>query len=177
MVNVPNKLRLVLWAHCNRACQGCCNESYDLTKIDMWEGDGEWDEISVTGGEPLLFPKNTEKVLEWIGLLHPRSKVWLYTSPNTERQVTDLLKMQWLVDGITWTVHDRDDLELFAKYCLSFSLTRSMRVNVFKAVGEINESKLSPRWKVKQGIEWIKDYPLPEGEILRVANPAMWSQP
>lgn len=79
------KLRLLVTAKCHNKCPMCCNNQFDFEKIPVVDR-LDYDEISITGGEPML-PGNSQNVI-WLvegiqaaqyamGL--PKSKFYLYT--------------------------------------------------------------------------------------------------
>lgn len=47
------KLRLLVTAKCHNKCPMCCNNQFDFEKIPVVDR-LDYDEISITGGEPLL---------------------------------------------------------------------------------------------------------------------------
>lgn len=47
------KLRLLVTAKCHNKCPMCCNNQFDIEKIPVVDR-FDYDEISITGGEPLL---------------------------------------------------------------------------------------------------------------------------
>lgn len=47
------KLRLLVTAKCHNKCPMCCNKQFDFEKIPVVDR-LDYDEISITGGEPLL---------------------------------------------------------------------------------------------------------------------------
>ncbi|MBU1087771.1 MAG: hypothetical protein KKD05_09695, partial [Candidatus Omnitrophica bacterium] len=51
------KLRLLLFTECNRNCNGCCNNDWDLKSLLNEHLFKEYSEILLTGGEPMLHPE------------------------------------------------------------------------------------------------------------------------
>ena len=92
----------------------------------------------------------------------------LYTAKS--KRPLDLIAMLNWVDGITLTLHEQYDVRAFVALN-AFILTipnigsKSLRLNVFSHV-DLTNVNTSP-WVVKDGIEWIDDCPLPDGEVLR----------
>lgn len=147
-------LRLLLFAACNRTCPGCCNNDWDLgelPRVDSYEG---YDQIILTGGEPMLRPELVVCVAADI-----RSKVdaqiILYTARPGE-----LPGVMPFLDGVTVTLHEQTDVAEFARLPV---LPGSLRLNVFEGVDMAFVDTWG--WKVKHGIKWIKDCPLPENEV------------
>lgn len=50
------KLRLLLFKECHRGCEGCCNKDWDLKSLLKADNFLPYDEILLTGGEPMLDP-------------------------------------------------------------------------------------------------------------------------
>lgn len=47
------KLRLLVTEKCHNKCPMCCNNKFDIEKIPVVDR-FDYDEISITGGEPLF---------------------------------------------------------------------------------------------------------------------------
>lgn len=158
------KLRLLLFADCNRHCAGCCNKDWNLESLPICTDYTPYDEILLTGGEPMLKPDLTVQAIQEIRQ-QTNAPIILYTA--------DLAKPIWLyfinslIDGLTVTLHTPGDVRVFESYDRYFTppehMKGRMRLNVFKEAGEV---RAKPHWKVKPGMEWIKNCPLPEGEVL-----------
>jgi hypothetical protein len=71
-------------------------------------------------------------------------------------------------DGLTVTLHTQQDVakfKAFDRYILPpVRRRKSLRLNIFKGV-DLKGYK-PEGWVIKDGIEWIKNCPLPEGETL-----------
>lgn len=160
------KLRLFLWSDCNRSCEGCCNKDWDIAKLPVYDGKTKYDSILLTGGEPLL---NWRKVCEIVTKLNAAKafgKIILYTADQDH-----LINVINYFDGVTLTLHTQEDADDF--YLLDGRLKEMiarghlytdkhmLRLNVFKGI----TVKPSGIWNVKYDMEWIKDCPLPEGEV------------
>ena len=50
------KLRLLLFTDCNRNCEGCCNNDFDLNALKVETDFRQYDKIFLTGGEPMIAP-------------------------------------------------------------------------------------------------------------------------
>lgn len=167
------KLRLLVTAFCPNKCPMCCNNSWDFSKlpiVDRWD----YDEIMITGGEPLCFPDHISDLLYSIRQVlkveqkHP--KIYLYTA-NAEYDIWAQV-LEYL-DGIVYTPHKTEDIESFVilnQWLLinkSYYSKISFRLNLFEDM-----EKLLPKdidlslWKVKH-MAWVKDCPVPEGEDFR----------
>jgi MoaA/NifB/PqqE/SkfB family radical SAM enzyme len=167
------KLRLIVTRECNRNCAGCCNnqDAYVESKIPDFDGVYEgYDEIMVTGGEPLIYPRVTQFIAVRAKVTNPKVKMILYTAEVSKKEeIIDLLQD---FDGITVTLHDQKDVDDFRR--LNFALMRiktwirdnnkTLRLNVFKGVDVYMQNDYL--WKIRDNIEWIENCPLPEGETI-----------
>lgn len=151
-------LRLLLFSSCNRACPGCCNKQWDLDALPVGDGYAGYDQIILTGGEPML---NPSLVMQTIRDIRQESSaaIILYTA-KPER----LPFVMPYLDGATVTLHEQADVAVFRALP---KMRGSLRVNVFAGVdiGPV------PGWKVKRNIEWIEDCPLPENEVFMRLSP------
>lgn len=166
---MKNKLRLILWEDCPRSCPGCCNNDFDiqgLPKISFYDL-YSYDEIFLTGGEPMMHP---DRLLEMLYVIATCSdaEIYVYTA-----KIDDLLAVVGILhacDGLTVTLHEQEDVKAFLKlnaFVNTFNmLEKSLRLNVFEGVKLPIPPYEMEMWKVKKDIKWIKDCPLPEGETL-----------
>lgn len=176
------KLRLLVTAACPNSCPMCCNRKYDLEAlpvVDRWD----YDEISLTGGEPLMFTEPlAARLADSIrttaaaqGL--PRPKIYLYTACF---RLSRLIYAAGHFDGITLTPHrpgDIKDLCIFNDAVLKtrdiqppYPIT-SLRLNLFPDMKALLPETLDlSMWRVKD-LVWLDDCPLPAGEdFRRIAN-------
>ena len=156
-------LRLILLTECNRSCEGCCNQDWDLEGLEQERDFTQYDQILITGGEPMLFPGQLRYTIEYIRK-QTQAPIYVYTAKVDDINATaDILR---LVDGMTVTLHEQDDLipvVVFDMMRHKEFKDKSMRLNVFKGV----KAPALSRWQYKTDIEWIKDCPLPSNEVLR----------
>ena len=170
-------LRLITTYDCNRNCKGCCNKQipfretvvqpFDSRITPIWN----FDEIILTGGEPLLHQYRLLALTNYIKIVAPDSKLILYTAKTDEIKL--IMRLFKTLDGLTITVHTKEDIDNFMR--LNFALLRikrylldnnkSLRLNIFKEA-DFNTPNLS-LWKIKRNIEWIEDCPLPINETIR----------
>lgn len=158
------KLRLLITEKCNRNCEGCCNKEWDLSSLPICTSFDGYDEIKLTGGEPLLKPSILIDVIAKIRHDNPLAKIFLYTA-NTYDDT--LLAFIDLVDGMTYTIHEQKDVQYFLDFndCLINSdKYKSLRLNIFKGV-ELPEDVNLSYWKVSMNRVWTKNCPLPNGEV------------
>lgn len=168
------KLRLLVTTKCPNKCPMCCNNSWDFDKlpvVDRWN----YDEIMITGGEPLLFVDSLAENLISLQTIFDMEginpKIYIYTADCT-RNVTKIL---YYVDGIVLTPHKELDIEHFIRlnnYLLKHKddndiKNASLRLNLFPDMKALLPKDIDlSLWQVKD-MEWIKDCPVPEGEDFR----------
>lgn len=173
------KLRLLVTTKCNNKCPMCCNKQFDFNKVDIvnrWD----YDEIMITGGEPLLFLLETASIASHIkGIQKAQgyncSKIYVYTS-CISLNIVNILNF---VDGVTVTIHNKKDISKFielSEYLLNNKLNysikdKSLRLNLFPDIKALLPKDIDlSLWKIKD-IEWVKDCPIPEEEdFRRIAN-------
>ena len=156
------KLRLLLWEECNRTCPYCVNQQWDLSALPKCRDFNGFDEVMLTGGEPMLHP---ERVLDVIRYIRKTvlAKIYVYTA-----NVYDpLMALQVLAaaDGITVTLHEPCDVspfQLFAQATETFD--RSKRVVVGP---DVFLPSIPVGWLEKRIEKFVLDCPLPQGEIFR----------
>lgn len=167
------KLRLLVTSDCPNACPLCCNKQFDIKDIpvvDNWN----YEEIMITGGEPLLYPNRLEKLCKAIRevteQMGSRPKIYLYTArpewSSFERAVN------YYADGIVVAPHSVTDIKYFRqtnnnllKHRYGKYLECSLRLKVFPEVRDALPENLKC-WKVEH-TEWIENCPLPVGEDFR----------
>lgn len=164
---MKNKLRLILFEKCNRTCPGCCNNDYDLEALPVCDSFEGYDEVILTGGEPMLQPQLVKDVCADIMSTNSSAKILMYTAKS--KPAKDLVSIAVFLDGITLTLHEQYDAPNFAKLIDEFGKHHtgwlSLRANVFDNV-DISDVDVPSTWNVRTGYKWIKDRPLPEGETL-----------
>lgn len=160
------KMRLILWPDCPRRCPGCCNNDFDIDALPVPGTFKGYNEIILTGGEPLMWP-----VLAANAAIVARAgadegaRVLLYTA---NYGIAAHRRVLPYVDGLTITLHEQADVEPFMRLynwlCeAEVARFKSLRLNVFEGV--VCPDRLEC-FKIKSGIVWRKDCPLPEGEVL-----------
>lgn len=160
-----SKLRLVVTERCNRNCEGCCMKAWK-ERVPKFTGDyADYDEVLLTGGEPLLeWDKLTKNIREI--RRDTSADIFLYTAYRNKKTILALLMF---VDGITLTFHEQSDTEGwndFQELLLTTDMRgKSLRLNVFEGISLEGLNLIG--WKVKDNMHWIEDCPLPEGEVIR----------
>lgn len=156
------KLRLILFPECNRKCSGCCNKDWNITELPVCVDFSGYDEYLLTGGEPML---KQDVILDTVQKIRKVStgKIFLYTAMvQFPYAILSLLEK---LDGITITLHDQKDVIdfIYLDSLLKDVKNKNLRLNVFK---EVHIPYARSAWKLKDNITWIKNCPLPEGEVL-----------
>jgi hypothetical protein len=167
---IMKTLRLLLFDDCTRSCSGCCNKSWDLDKLERETDFAPYDEIMLTGGEPMLRPDIIVRAMIQIFKTNIRAKIILYTAKVDD--LKEMARVLNLLDGLTATLHEEKDLADFINLN-NFLLDeknqhlqdRSYRLNIFKEVN-MPEMNLS-LWQIKNNIEWIPNCPLPINEVYK----------
>ena len=164
------KLRLLFTTDCSRSCEGCCNKQFNLSNLPIFykEDITQYDEVYITGGEPLLHSSELYWLCKDLKEINPNIKIIIYTAYTKYWGFSNRLLIA-LVDGFTITLNDQkacDEYEKTEPQLLQFNnrfLTKSIRLNIFEGIA------YPKRWKdeyqVKDNIVWLKDCPLPEDEI------------
>ncbi len=170
------KLRLIVWPNCRRNCPGCCNKDWDIENLSavvkvvgysrFVVDISEYDEIMLTGGEPMLYPDRLLVIINEIRY-QTDAPIYVYTAELDETYLA--MKVLEVVDGMTVTLHDQEDVEPFKRFMSfmpqSMREEKSLRLNMFKGVHDIG-GYYGRNWRIKRDIEWIENCPLPEGEVL-----------
>jgi hypothetical protein len=162
-----SKLRLLVTKDCPKSCEGCCNKQWDLDALPIETDFSGYDEIYLTGGDPLFRFWETERAIKAIRKQAPYVPIYLYTS-----YLRDHLAIYSVVPslaGMTITLHNEQDAHDMVEclhYFSGWEQIRSYRLHIFKDVYFPREI-LPAAWQVREGIEWIENCPLPEGEVFK----------
>lgn len=160
------KLRLLLFKEWLKDCEGCCNKNWDLDSLPIAGSFKGYDEIMLTGGEPMLKPTLVFETIRRIRDENQHAKIYLYTSYLTSQLI--LFCARNYIQGVVITLHDQSEVEDFMFFDIGLSQItyhshQSLRLNIFDNVSVPNV-KLKCNWKIKKNIRWIKNCPLPENE-------------
>lgn len=132
----------------------------------------DYDEIMITGGEPLLYPLLVRELIQGLRVLRhgTQTKFYVYTSVAHPAIFPTVLDE---ADGIVLTPHNEGSIDLFCR--LNANLLRapektngkSLRLCLFPDIKAMLPQGIDlSLWQVKD-IEWKKDCPLPYGEDFR----------
>ena len=161
--------RLIITLDCPRSCPYCCNKQGDMlesaTRIsDLRELDG-YDEVCVTGGEPMIDPWRTMKIVAFLQTFDFK-KIYLYTAMFGLR-MDRLLKM---VDGVHYTLHaplTRKDVNGFYRMQALVSDDPDKSCRLYIDPGIISPITIYPdAWARVEVKPWLDDCPLPPNETL-----------
>lgn len=158
-------LRLLITEKCNRNCPDCCNKQMDLETLPVCTSYKGYDEIILTGGEPMLMPNKVRMLVNTIRKqTRDETKIYMYTAKTDNLQ--GALSVLYFLDGMTVTIHDIGDWTPFGKFNsrLPVKCDKSLRLNVFKTC-RLRNYYMFDKWKVKDDVEWLKDCPLPPNEV------------
>lgn len=163
------KLRLLLNPDCDRACAGCCNKTIALNSLPICTDFTPYEEIMLTGGEPMLHPIPLMQTIRRIRASGTKARIFLYTARTVPEYALGAVLSH--LDGLTITIHEPHDVEpflAFARYAKLWKLTknRSLRVNVFKPMALPDDEPSLDDWLIKANMEWIINSPLPKDEVL-----------
>lgn len=167
------KLRLLLWPDCNRSCSGCCNKSWDLSALPICTDYTGYDEILLTGGEPMLYP---DRLITAAQQIRQTSAAPLYVYTAKTDDIPAFRRVLKEVQGMCVTLHGPADLAPFTALYESLRMApvfghKSLRLNIFKSVGWRWEDRPFYGWHLKPDMEWITNCPLPADEVFMRVGP------
>lgn len=156
------KLRLLITHKCNKKCLLCCNNNFDLSNLPVCKSFKDYSEISLTGGEPLLYPRTVVHVCRTIQWQNSKAKIYLYTA-----DVKALYKLLIVgiipFDGITLSLHSQFEASLFSRIdkLIDIPAFMSLRLKVFE---DIHIRLPYNQWKTEYDTKWVENCPLPKDE-------------
>jgi organic radical activating enzyme len=110
-----NTARVIVTYKCHRNCPECVNTAHPRETVPVLERQDlkQFDEVVITGGEPLLFP---EKVQDLANVL---KRVILYTAvPDWDA----LESVAGYIEAVTISLRNDDDVSRFNDYAESWAL-------------------------------------------------------
>lgn len=165
--------RVIVTYQCNRSCPGCCNgHGNEVRKIENIEELLGYEEIILTGGEPMLLGTRIHDFIFNLRSLGYSGCIYLYTAYWKDNRVNhELIKA---VNGITFTIHaEANDADIIALKSLSkqkrldeskFSSRLIIDSRVYEKY-DLSNIDLT-NWDVIRKLQW-KDYcPPAENEEL-----------
>ncbi len=164
------KLRLLLLEDCPRSCKWCANQFWDLKSLPIEDQFDQYDEIMLTGGEPMLEP---QLVMDTVKKIKDTSnaKIFLYTAKTDLQTIPALFSVLPYIDGLSVTVLNGGDAQqlYYLNRLLQTSWNTSIRrdtlfkINVFENFNFGFDTSL---WKIKHK-KWFKHKHLPENEVFK----------
>jgi len=157
------KLRLLVTRACDRNCPKCANKNHDLDALPVITGFGGFEEVILTGGEPMLKPELVLDTITAVRVLNPDAKIYVYTARVGATDAA--LDVAFESDGMTVTLHEQADVEPFLAFAVvgkELLPKRNMRLHVFEGI-KLPFSVLAG-WKLKR-CTWVDDCPVPEDEV------------
>ena len=160
--------RVLVTKKCNRRCRGCVNKS--LKNIDRvaFEDLLKYEEISITGGEPMLISERVVEMIHRLRFQGYTGKIYLYTTDASnvgKYWGADLCIDE--VDGITFTLHfnsnknrlkvDLKNLRKLDKYLRKHDRSgKSDRLYIDSRIYDNEYAKsLTGGWREIRPLEWI----------------------
>lgn len=167
--------RVIVAYKCNRKCENCCNEHIQDVPEIQFEDLLKYEEIVITGGEPMLI---APRVVEMVHRLRDkgfRGKIWLYTATFDKKHWAHNMLIRD-VDGITYTFHadytnrDISMLKDLTEFLNSGGFPGSYRLMVDSRVMRdisLQDIKGIRKWTEVKSLIWRADEcPVPEHEDL-----------
>lgn len=157
------KLRLLLFEKCNRTCKGCCNQYWDLGSLPRAKRFHQYNEVLLTGGEPMLDPLliiNTAKKIS----SYSNAKIFLYTAKIDDWQA--VLSVLHYIDGMSVTLHKQSDVRRFQHLndvLVRSKIKKSLKINIF---GNVRIGFNVDLWRIKHK-KWIDHQHLPKNEVFK----------
>ncbi len=171
------KARIIVTTKCNRHCKGCCNDQEAFKNIECLDDINsllEFEEIIITGGEPMLIASEVYLFLSDLRkrLLYP-GKIYIYTALFNELLIEDYSRIMDFADGLTYTLHyEATDQEVtwlaFLSKLLPCMADRVYRLSIDSRLYnryDFSNIDLSA-WSVIRKIQWQDNCQLPPGERL-----------
>ena len=174
---MKRKARVMLTQTCPRDCDECCNKySTTIESLETLKDRAallNFDEIMLTGGEPMLYPGYVLEVATW--LKNNGKKVYLYTTMWAYWLGEELLDV---LDGVHYTCHhpfsgdDPHNLHDFFEDIRGRD--GSYRLTLDPAIDKPVSLEPASLSQIKV-LEWIKDCPLPEEKLYLLEETCYYS--
>jgi organic radical activating enzyme len=166
------KARVLITRECNRKCPNCCSEYNTVMKgmkeISSIDALKDYDQIMITGGEPMLLPEAVRVYSEGLKRNNPDCTIYLYTALYK----SNLYDIMDIIDGIHYTLHIHSTPQDIANFNSFQELARlypdkSIRAYIDPAV-QLPVTIYPWIYKRLEVKPWILEgaCPLPEGEDL-----------
>jgi len=143
----------------------CQNQHWDLAALAREIHFGEYSEIMLTGGEPMLVPEVVISTAKKIRS-GSQAKIYLYTAKTDNWQA--ILSVLLFIDGMSVTPHNQTDIAHFEKLnkiLYGSQINKSLKLNLFTDYEFVIEGNLD-MWRVKRKV-WFKTKHIPKNEIFK----------
>ena len=128
-----NNCRVVLTDRCNLTCDFCCMKETDIhysfkNQTALWIAQQRYDEIGITGGEPLL---EFDRLVQFICLVryfNPDAKVYLYTNGVLLESETAITLKTAGLTGINWSPHHKPTIFDYQRICFIHNYVTPVRI-------------------------------------------------
>jgi hypothetical protein len=154
---------------CDRDCSGCCNKTtYPSGTFDDLGHGLSYEMVMITGGEPLKFPLQLFNLISQMKRYRWQVPIFLYTAIKTT-QKSDFMQLMFILDGITFTIHDKrgwEDFMVIDSWLKTKTKPFTKRLNIFRnaPIAETPYILSLYDWDVKF-ITWVENCPLPKDEV------------
>lgn len=167
--------RILITTKCNRSCPGCANEKFVGSEHMHIMGDisevSAYDEIILSGGEPMLVPELLMDTIKQIKNISD-APIFLYSSTVKvyDSTVSQILNS---IDGLTYTLHYEctdNDIKMLKDLSFVLGLTKNLNARLLidsRLYKKYDFNNISlENWNVVKKLEWLDDgdCPLPEHE-------------
>lgn len=158
--------RVVLWTACPRDCELCCNKLDALDSAvrirDISEVTG-YDEVILTGGEPMLNPQRAADAALAARHNNPGCKVYIYTA----LWHYELGVYVNLFDGVTYSVHEPLDYSGFLRVQLLAEQAPNVSWRLYLSPDVDTSLPIIPSiWDEIKSKPWLDPCPVPKHETL-----------
>lgn len=171
--------RLIATRKCHQQCSYCVNTQYkNVYNINCFDELATFDEIVVTGGEPMLWPGRLARLLNCVEASNKLANLYIYASVwTTHTPYSDYILDS--VDGVTFTLHDESGLLELSK--LQRGIARreasnlgSHRLKILDSFG--GTVKIVPKF-FDRVTKFTPTNPclLPSNEVLLELSPEVWN--
>ena len=167
--------RVLVTYDCFQNCPGCVNKSVTPSGIFDPSMSGQYDEIILTGGEPMFFPSRIRRFVQEIKSYNFSAKVILYSSYFDPKFTDELKDTLTMVNGYTFTVHNNEfsvkrflQLDCLVADWLALFQPGTLRLNIDSRLKDYFDKYYTDnfcQWHQRKYFDFDPDCKLPEHEI------------
>ena len=167
--------RLLITKACQRSCSYCCNEqegALDTMQDITVAGLQGYDQVLITGGEPMLYPQRIKALVKALRLQNPKVTIYLYSAYYRAAHTPQIMDM---VDGIHFTLHEGTSTREISEFiqfqtCIQMFRLRGMHHKSYRLYIVPSVELLIPirpaLWSRIESFPFKEQCPLPQGEEL-----------